>query len=152
MTAKSKFWVAIIIVVLTALLLLSGSKLIMLPLLESPYIPLGNVMSWLALMCLPLAILQYIFLYGHLGKWIEIIYGILLRLALVAGFAWPFIGKYLSGNWANSFESRPSESAIFWSYTEYTVLTSLLILILVTVQLLLKRFLFKGKKEEESYY
>ena len=152
MTAKSKFWVAIIIVVLTALLLLSGSKLNMLPLLESPYIPLGNVMTWLALMCLPLAILLYIFLYGHLGKWIEIIYGILLRLALVAGFAWPFIGKYLSGNWATSFVNRPSESAIFWSYTEYTVLTSLVILVLVSIQLLLKRFFLKKTEEEESYY
>jgi hypothetical protein len=152
MSAKAKFWVATIVVILTGLLLISGSSLITLPLVMEPYIPFGNVMSWFGLICFPLSLLLYLALYANLGRVLEVLYGLVLRLAILAGFAWPFVGKYLSGNWANSFVDRSEESALFWMYTEYTVLVSLIILILITIQVLLQRFVFKKPKEEESFY
>lgn len=152
MSTKAKFWVATIVVILTGLLLISGSSLNTMPLVMDPYIPFGNVMTWFGLICLPLSLLLYLALYANLGRILEVLYGLVLRLAILAGFAWPFVGKYLSGNWANSFVDKPEESALFWTYTEYTVIVSLVIFILIAVQVLLQRFVFKKTEEEESFY
>ena len=57
MSASSKLWPAIVVVALTGILLLSGSSLNNIPIVENPYVPLGNIMTWLALIALPWAIM-----------------------------------------------------------------------------------------------
>ena len=71
---------------------------------------------------------------------------------MIGGIAWPFLGRYLSGNWANSFIGIPKESALFWSYTRYLVITSFAILILVLIQSLIQHFIFKRKEKKEPFY
>ncbi len=152
MSSSSKLLLATVMVVLTGILLASGSSLISIPLLEDPYVPLGNVMTWFALFFLPWGVIQFYTVFGHLNRVQEVIYGLLLRLALLGGAAWPFIGRYLSGNWANNFENMPQESALFWTYSRYMVITSLAIFVLALIQFLIQRFVLKNKEEEEPFY
>lgn len=152
MSASSKLLLATVMVVLTGILLASGSSLISIPLLEDPYVPLGNVMTWFALIFLPWGVIQFYLVFGNLGRVLEVVYGLLLRLAMLGGAAWPFLGRYLSGNWANSFDQVPQESALFWAYTRYLVITSLAIFMLALIQILIQRFVLKNKEEEEPFY
>lgn len=152
MSASSKLLLATVMVVLTGILLASGSSLISIPLLEDPYVPLGNVMTWFALIFLPWGVIQFYLVFGNLGRVLEVVYGLLLRLAMLGGAAWPFLGRYLSGNWANSFDQVPQESALFWAYTRYLVITSLAIFTLALIQILIQRFVLKNKEEEEPFY
>ena len=116
------FFLTLLQVLVTALLLISGSKLLLLPLQESPYIPLGTFITWAGIAALPLSIYWGIPSIRSSEKLKTYRY-VLIALILL-GLSWGLIAYALAGNWAYTFQNQEafrgsSRASVYYWYFNY---------------------------------
>lgn len=123
--------------------LLTGSEMLLYPLTEKPYLPLGTLYTWLLFILLPLTIKwlsknRNIFTNQKLGY----VFHMLLGVGFWMGLIWPFVSFVLSENMSFSFTSNIDyfelRSTVFWSYAFTTVGILLLAIFLLLIAILIK--------------
>lgn len=129
------FYSLVIVIIVTTALLISGSPLLVKPLVSDPYIPLGTPITWLGIISLPLSFYLCIEKLRNPIDPITKYLSVILKFFLVLAVLWTPICYMLSGNFSNSFtekaEFQGGQTAMkwFWRYTYSMVLGPLLILI-----------------------
>jgi len=139
-TRTTLLFTALAFLLLAVFLLLTGSPLLLIELLEGSGFPLGTLIVWLGMIAIPLVILT-----GFSGfyqpktrqqkAWRRLLLGFLL-LAI----CWGGIGYLLAGNWAYnfsgsspSFRGSPEAGRYFWTFSYATVALPLFFLIVLGV-------------------
>jgi len=142
---KIVYYILLIIIITTAFLLLTGSDLLLAALLRDPYIPFGNLLSWLALISITGILKMSPYLFSQLiwsGNWFNRVSHILFIGALL----WAPICVILAGNFSNSFSGRNALQGgqmamkTFWIYSISLASISIMLLIIVYIRLLLLNF------------
>ena len=121
---KIKYWhiIPLLIFILSAYYLLSGSEILVKPLWYNPYIPFGTLITWFGLISLEL--LLYVVTNITISKTglLNIIIRYSVLLLLILAILWVPIAYALSGNFAFNF-SGSSElvgieaSKVFWYFS-----------------------------------
>jgi len=144
--------VSLLILIISAVLLITGSSVLMVAVVENPYLPLGNIIAWAGIMALPSAIYFGI---GSLNKPIlvfeKIIKYILITIIILA-VLWAPISYWLAGNFAFTFTAQPdfrgsdSASKLFWYFNYCIVVTPIICLVIFGIYKLIFRVLMITKK------
>lgn len=123
---KIVFGISLILVIIAAALLISGSDLLVYSVSESLELPLGTVSTWLGMIALPFAFLsssERIWYKQEIGKW----YAYALWLSALLSTCWGIISYQLSGKWNFTFSgSSPTfvgsdeASEVFWLLSKIT--------------------------------
>ena len=120
-------------------LLLSGSHLLALPVIEGSPLPVGNLAAWLCLSMFPLSVLVGIRLIRKPVSRVYRFYRQAFVIYALLGMIWGLLCYLLAGNWAFAFSDhglfRGSDTAfkIFVSYTAITGGLSLLTFIIFLI-------------------
>ncbi|MCW5520230.1 hypothetical protein J1N09_10300 [Aureitalea sp. L0-47] len=120
------FFMCSLVVVITTTLLVNGSDLLVYAVIEDPFIPLGNVLTWLAMIALPLSLYLGVRRFRMPRSKVDRILKVLLIIAIVLGVIWYPVSWALADNLSGSFGGngvfRGSARAgeYYWFYT-YTV-------------------------------
>ena len=129
----------LLLLVFGLVLLLSGSHLLTLPVVEGSPLPVGNLAAWLCLSMFPVSILFGI---RNIRKPISRVYRFYRQaffFCALLGMLWGLVSFQLAGNWAFAFSDqglfRGSDTAfkIFVSYTAFTGGFSLLTFIIFLI-------------------
>lgn len=135
MVAKCKwlFGLSVIVFFVTAILLLTGSQLLSLELIKQPSLPLGSVITPLGMLSMTLVVflLSLKLPFSNFGK-TAFIFSLIFSASLA--LFWLPLGRFLSGNWHNTFVNRPEESLLFWNYTYVTVAAPIALILIVFVK------------------
>ncbi|MDG1572777.1 hypothetical protein OZ410_10660 [Robiginitalea sp. M366] len=117
-----------ILLMLFLLMLLLRPGIFIHALVEEPFIPLGNLLFWLAFIAFPIFLDAASFSFRQPAaawdKWIAKGF----RIAVVLAVLWWPVSYGLSGNFANTFSPGPSfvgserAAGIFWAYSYAMVL------------------------------
>ena len=117
MNYRIVFWMALVILLLSIGLLASGSSILTKPIISNSELLYGNLLAALGMCAIPTLLFSKI--KSEKGP-TNRLHQILLRLGQIGLFTaliwWP-LGRYLSGNWRNSFQNIPERSALFWTLT-----------------------------------
>lgn len=135
MHPRSYFFLSLFILLVAIFLLATASPILIKPLLEEPYFPIGTLTTWLGFIALPTAI--YFGISSTTQKWIKAI----LKVIIVISVFWGFIAYAIAGNWNYAFEGQSTligsieDSEVFWNFNYYLIGASLITLL---VHLILK--------------
>lgn len=127
-------------------LLMVNPELFVYPLLEKPFVPLGNALFWVALIAFPIFLEAASSGFGKAYPWWYGKVRIGFKAALALAVLWWPVSYGLSGNFANNFS--PSDtfvggevaSRIFWGYSYAVVLVPLTLWLVRMVLSLLGSF------------
>ena len=133
------FWSALVVLVLSTYLLVTGSAILLWTLIKKPLVPFGTVSTGLGLIALSI-IVSYISSQQTYSSPVQWFFKTLSGLCLVLALLWMPMGRLLSGNWSNSFIDRPQASLLFWNYTYASVGLPLLVLVIYALNRLWTRF------------
>ena len=123
---KIKYWhiIPLLIFILSAYYLLSGSEILVKPLWYNPYIPLGTLITWLGLISLEL--LLYVVTNITISKTglLNIIIRYSVLILLILAILWAPIAYALSGNFAFDFSNSSQlvgleASRVFWYFSYF---------------------------------
>ena len=128
MNSKLRNGVALFGLLFGATLLITGSNWLLIPLINKPLVPLGSISTEIAFFCLSYLVMQ--FTSRMSGEQLGTFFKIAGTLSMVLSLAWLPLGRYLSGNWSNSFTNNSEASEIFWTFTYAVVALPLLLLLL----------------------
>lgn len=152
MKRKIFFLILLGIVFLSTFLLITGSDLLLIPLVEEPYLPLGNIITWIGIIALPFSI------YFGIGKIrnpqtkTTKVYNRILKLIIALAVAWGFVAYGLAGNFATTFKNQPEfvgssrAAESYWYYNYLVVLAPLVFLLVYGLHRLILSFLKKNQK------
>lgn len=126
-----KIFTAVAIIMVVSILLASGSSVLEIPVWNDPLIPLGNILTWMALLSWTLF---FSWVIPSQMKLIRILLGAWIALALF----WPMVGYFLAGNGTFAFDSNAG-MAKFMTYTGMIVVLPLLTASLSLSLALMKR-------------
>lgn len=141
---KFYFFATLIIFIIVAILLITGSFVLTEPLYNGSTIPMGTPLTWIGIMSLPLAIYFGIERFRNPTD----IYTLLsrtLKFSLTLAVLWVPICYLLAGNLSFSFSEksgfRGGQTAmkLFWGYSYGVVILPLLLLIIHLVLTLVRR-------------
>ena len=127
--SKLLFWISLFIFLGSLILLVTGSELLLFKIIDDPTVPLGSLTTTLGFLSLTFIVSYIVFRTSQSKHWNRFFYG-MLSFSFILSLFWLPLGRYLSGNWSNSFINRPDESLFFWNYTYFTVSFPLGILLL----------------------
>ncbi len=108
-TRRLLFILALIVFIVTLVLLITGSKLLLISLSSTQNIPSGTFITWLGLIALPASILLGVNRLYMPKTRLDRLFSKLLLLPLVLAILWVPISYLLAGNLSNTF----SEKAVF---------------------------------------
>ncbi len=139
MNHKYSLAVLFIITAVAGVLLLSGSKILVFPLLTQPYIPAGTFITWTGLItwafCFRLILLS---LYSDKDRHRQI--STLSLFFILPAIWWGLISYGLAGNWefnfssmSEGFQGSPKASQLFWYYSWITPLVPVVLLFVIVV-------------------
>lgn len=126
----------LLILIVTTLLLLTGSSILSMPLFKGSSIPMGTPITWIGLISLPLSIYFGISKFREPTHTLYKYLGPLLTLSLFAAFLWVPISYVLAGNLSFSFSEKEGfqggQSAMkwFWGYSYAVVILPLALLVM----------------------
>lgn len=132
---KGFFLISLIILIVVVLLLATASPVLVIELSSDPYIPLGNIITWIGLVAFPIAIYSGIYFIRKPKSVFLKLLKILLLIDIVLAALWFLVSFYLADNWSASFEGNEEfrggirASYYFWNYTYLVVGLPLLLLI-----------------------
>ena len=133
------FWIALLIFLVSTFLLVTGSEWLLVELIKSPSIPLGSISTALGIIALHVLVYTVIQRLTVVKIWESVFLGILF-FSFVLAIGWLPLGRFLSGNWSNSFFNQPVHSMIFWNYTYVIVGLPLFVLVFFLLRFLWLRF------------
>ena len=115
-------FICILIVFITFSLLIMGSEALTWALMKDPYIPLGNVLTWLAVISIPVGVYLGVRRTRQPQSKFDRIFKVLVIAAIILGVLWYPVSWYLADNFSGSFggsgEFRGSARAgeYYWFY------------------------------------
>lgn len=121
-----------ILMLLLLLLILSPSAFVY-PLWEQPYIPLGNLLFWLAFIAFPVFLNIASGAFSVPYKRLKVYIDKGFALGVILGILWWPVSYMLAGNFANSFRQQAAfvgssvASEWFWAYTYFIVFFSIVL-------------------------
>jgi hypothetical protein len=113
----------ILIIIVSASLLISGSEALGWAINKDPYIPLGNVLTWLSVIALPCSMYLGIKRVRMPQSKLDRVFKALVIVGVVFGVLWYPVSWYLADNFSGSFGGggpfRGSARAgeYYWHYT-----------------------------------
>ena len=116
---------------LLLLLLLLSPSIFEYPLWEQPYVPLGNLLFWLAFIAFPVFLNTASGSFSVPSNDLKVLIDRGFRLAVILGLLWWPVSYMLAGNFSNNFREQPefvgsSEASVwFWGYTYFIVFFSI---------------------------
>ena len=135
MRARPLFLTSLTVFFVCLYLLVSGSPALLVVLPFGGYFPLGTLIAWLGILCLPLSI--YV---GHRrfrepqGRLDRFIAGLLL-LVIALGACWGIAAYFVLGNWALNYDPATAPggsrraSSTFWLVTGVLIVLPVLLLL-----------------------
>lgn len=139
-------WISGMYVVLVLILILFRPDLLVFPVTDKPYIPLGNILIWVGYICL--ALFFFISSKGLNPPRYPLLNGIrkAFLFTITLAFLWAPVLYLLSGNFAGNFQAQeafrggPKASRVYW------ILNYALVLLPITLWVIQGIFMFlKGK-------
>lgn len=130
MKKRSYFYLSISILIMALALLISASPILLMAILEDPYLPAGTLITWLGLISLALSVKFGIG--ASCPKWMRS----LILISMILAFSWGMICYLLSGNWAfnfsniQEFQGGQTAMKIFWIFT-YSVASIPILILLI---------------------
>lgn len=120
-----RFWLfsCPLVVFFTASLLFAGSELLGWAVISEPYVPLGNILTWLAVIALPLGLYLGVKRIPMPQSKFDRVFKVLVIAAIALGILWYPVSWYLADNFSGSFGGggtfRGSARAgkYYWFYT-----------------------------------
>ncbi|MCB9264854.1 MAG: hypothetical protein H6558_07515 [Lewinellaceae bacterium] len=140
MTREALFGFSVFMVAFTVVLILTASPLLVRPIVPGANFPLGNLIIWIGLISLPLAIYTGIEKLYRPKTRIQKGFRTIILIILLLNAAWGFVGYYLSGNWAFNFTNDPQSSIRYWNYIYFIVLSPLVFLLAYGIYSLIRHF------------
>lgn len=148
----------LILAIISILFMLYGSlinpNVLMIALITDPYLPMGTIAAWFALMAfagLPLLVSQELRKAHSLGylisKYVSLI-------TLLLAFLWPFVARLLAGNWNYTFSPKSDFAGsveagyIFDRFTMLIPLLTAIVFLLILAITLWGRFKSRQGKTE----
>ena len=107
-------------------LLVSASPWLLIPITQSPYLPLGTLTTWIGMVSLPVSMYCGFRMLRRGQHYVLGILRILLKTSIFLSASWGLISYTLAGNWSYSFGKSSSFSGsdmasnIFW-YLNYAI-------------------------------
>lgn len=156
MSNRTSFLISLIVFSLSAYCLLTGSEILLVALIDKPYLPLGNLITWAGMVALPASIYFSVSLLNKPRSQFERILSVSCKISLMISALWAPVSFLLAGNLSNSFSSgsqfQGGQTAmkIFWTYSYVIVILSLSILLLTGFNALIKYFYSKQQKNENA--
>lgn len=139
------FFVALTVLTISAVLLVTGSPLLIVGLDKNDTIPLGTFITWAGMISLPLSIyLGIAELRKPSGKLNKILSG-MLKICIVGAILWVPVSYFLAGNISFTFSERETfrggQTAMkgFWGFTYGIGICSILILLGYWISRLFKK-------------
>ncbi len=124
---KLLYKISLIIFLLSLILLITGSPFLMILINKNPEIPLGSLTTALGIIALPTLLFAKVSLTHSMPQtWKKRIL-IASKIGILLTFFWWPLGRYLSGNWSNSFINIPEQSKLFWNLTYGLIIYILLL-------------------------
>ena len=133
---KIWFYSSLTVLVITAVLLISGSSILIRPLSSDPYIPLGTPITWLGIISLPLSIYLGNKKFRNPSNSKSKFLSDFLKICLFLAILWAPVCYLLAGNFSNTFtekeEFQGGQLAMqwFWRFTYGIVIAPFLIFII----------------------
>ena len=133
---KIWFYSSLTVLVITAVLLISGSSILIRPLSNDPYIPMGTPITWLGIISLPLSIYLGNKKFRNPSNSKSKFLSSFLKICLVLAILWAPVCYLLAGNFSNTFtekeEFQGGQLAMqwFWRFTYGIVIAPILIFII----------------------
>lgn len=126
-------------------LLVSGSPVLLRPILAGSEFPCGTLIAWVGLASLPLSMLLNIRPLREASSRIYKVYKMVLMGFTLLSLCWGIVSYLLAGNWmfsfgdSEKFQGSPEAFFIFILYTAILVSLSLLILLIHGIHQLIHR-------------
>lgn len=137
--------------VMSAMLLITGSPILTKALSEKPYLPWGTLITWAGLFSLPMSmLLGFRKLYAPDSNWSRYL-SCAIKGSIVLAALWVPVSYLLAGNLSFSFSEKvgfqggQAAMRIFWIYCAAMVIVPLVILFLSGIFTLVERFM-RGTK------
>lgn len=137
------FYIFLVVLVVTSILLVTGSSILTLALDQNNSIPLGTFITWAGVISLPLSIYWGIKELREPTKKLNVVLAGFLKMLIILAIIWVPISYLLAGNISFTFSEKESfqggQIAMiwFWRYTYGLVLGPVLIIIVVWISSLL---------------
>lgn len=134
--SKILFISSLLVFLIVAFLLFTGSSVLLIALSEDPYFPLGTLITWIGLIALPMSIYWGVKNFRVPKRRIHKFFSFLLKLTILLAILWVPISYGLAGNWSNTFtESVTFQGGqlamkYFWTLSYGIPLLSLAILLI----------------------
>jgi len=124
--------ISLLVILGSAAMLILGSKLLLVPVIKGMALPWGTVISWAALILLPVAMAA---LFGRQGaaSGMERTFRVLVGTALGFSLLWLPVSYVLAGNVnfvfgeSEGFRGSPRASRLFWAYSVFCAAYPLLL-------------------------
>lgn len=135
MNRKIIFFITLLILIICTFLLVTGSDILVKPVVPGSGLPWGTIITWAGLIALPAAILSGIENIRHPGNIVFRILNIANKMAVFFALIWGFVSYYFANNWAFTFSQQTEfrgsirASSFFWYYTFFIIVLSLTLLI-----------------------
>ena len=129
------FIISLLVIIAVSTLLVSSSSVLVIELSSDPYIPLGNILTWIGMIAFPISIYSGISSFRKPTSLFFQILKILLVIAIVLAVFWGLVSLYLADNWSANFGSREGfrgstrAANYFWNYNYLVVGLPLILLI-----------------------
>ncbi|MCB0554951.1 MAG: hypothetical protein KDD02_15480 [Phaeodactylibacter sp.] len=134
MSRKTAFYIFLILLVLCAFFLVTGSPLLEKPILREPLFPAGAIIAWVGILALPASIYFGIEnIYTPRTK-PHRAYNLILKILTVLALLWGLVCFALADNWNFSFKNQEPfrgstrASVYFWYFNAMVVLVPLVFL------------------------
>ena len=143
--SKILFISSLLVFLIVAFLLFTGSSVLLVALSEDPYFPLGTLITWLGLIALPMSIYWGVKNFRAPKRRIHKFLSNLLKLTILLAILWVPISYGLAGNWSNTFtESATFQGGqlamkLFWYFSYGIPIASIAVMIIHFITFLLRR-------------
>lgn len=135
MNSRIIFLITLLILIICTFLLVTGSDILVKPVIPGSGLPWGTIITWAGLIALPATILSGIENIRLPGNAVCRILNIANKMAVFFALIWGFVSYYFANNWAFTFSQQTEfrgstrASSFFWNYTFFIIILSLTLLI-----------------------
>lgn len=136
---KAVFYISFLTIILAAIHLLTGSRILISPIHEPNNLLAGTIIAWLGIIALSafsISSNESIWRRRRHGKW----YYFALIISLFFGLSWGFISYSLSGKWnftfrgdSPTFQGSAEAGELFWIITEALLILPIALLVFYTI-------------------
>ena len=135
MNSRITFFITLLVLIICTFLLVTGSDILVKPVIPGSGLPWGTIITWAGLIALPSTILSGIENIRHPGNAVFRILNIANKMAVFFALIWGLVSYYFANNWAFTFSQQTEfrgsirASSFFWNYTLFIIILSLTLLI-----------------------